>query len=109
MPARAIDLDLRRQWEADSEAGRAELADLLLGAGLLGAELVAGKTDHRKALAGELPLQLLETRILRRVPAPACHVDRKHDLTTQRVQKIGRAVDPGHAVVEESRHEAPPV
>ena len=73
------------------------------------AELVAGKADDREALAGELPLQLLETRILRRVPAPACHVDRKHDLTTQRVQKIGRAVDPGHAVVEESRHEAPPV
>src|SRR5262245_49351647 len=47
----AVDLDLVEQREGHIVLGRAELLDLLVGPGLLGAELVAGEAEHREALA----------------------------------------------------------
>src|SRR5262245_20006947 len=104
MPAGAIHLELRRERKGYAETAGAELDDLALVAGLLRAELVAGKTDDREALARELLVELLEPGVLRRVAAAARDVDGQHDLAAQRSEQVGRAVDPGHTVVEESGH-----
>src|SRR5260221_13193098 len=53
MPARAVDLDLLEQREGPAVVHRAELADLVSGAGLLAAELVTGKANHLEPAIGE--------------------------------------------------------
>src|SRR5215471_682786 len=75
MPPRAVDLDLLEERERHAVVHRAELADLLGRAGLLPAELVAGKADHREPTAGEPLLQPLQPLVLRRQAALRGDVD----------------------------------
>src|ERR1700753_2501998 len=61
----AIDVDLGKHRKADAVIGRAELLDLPGVAGLLLAELVAGKSQYRKAARGKLLVERLQAFILR--------------------------------------------
>ena len=63
------DGDLFKHGERGAEAGGAELGDLLVGAGLLAAEVVGGKAENLKAAVLVGPVELLETLILARQSA----------------------------------------
>src|SRR6185436_20535432 len=93
MPGLTVDFDLRRQREAHGELRGAELEDLLLGTGLLRAELVAGEPYDRETLSGELLLQPFGSRVLGGIAATARDIDGENDMTAERAQEIGRAVD----------------
>src|SRR5690606_35942950 len=73
--ALAVDLDLREHREADAVVHPAELADLLLRAGLLVPELVAGEAQDAQALVGEALVQCLQPLVLRGQAALARSVD----------------------------------
>src|ERR1700722_12209902 len=75
----AVDVDLVEHRKADGVVRGTELPDLCRVAGLLAPELVAGKTEHRKATRAEVLLQGFETFILRRKSAGARGIDdQKH-------------------------------
>src|SRR5690606_21643788 len=79
MLAVAFDDDLLAHRERGAELRRAELTDLFVGAGLLGAELVGGHAEHDQTLRRVLAMQLLEPRVLRGEPTLARHVhDQEH-------------------------------
>src|SRR4051794_25949609 len=65
----AINVDLGKHRKADVVIALAKLFDLPRVAGLLAAELIAGKTKHRKAPRLERLLQILEPPVLRRESA----------------------------------------
>src|SRR5687767_15781931 len=71
MAAGAVDLEFLAHREGDAVGRRTEGLDLRLGAGLLRAELVAGKADDREILVRELLVQPLEVGVLRRKAAAA--------------------------------------
>ena len=77
-----VDLDLAEERKGDVVLARAELLDLFVGAGLLLPELIARETEHDEPLVLVLPVEALESRILRREPALAGDV---HD-----EQRLGR-------------------
>ena len=64
----AVDIDLGEHRKRHVIFAFAELSDLFGVARLLPAELVAGKTEHRKAARPKLALQLLQALVLRREP-----------------------------------------
>src|SRR4051794_35628638 len=65
----AVHLDLLGHREGDAVRRRAERLDLVRGAGLLLAELVAGDAEHAEPAVLVLLVDLLEARVLRREPA----------------------------------------
>src|SRR6185312_15172511 len=75
MGVRPIDLDLVEHREADAEIAGAELRDLAGCAGLLCAELIAGKAEHGETAPRQIRVEALETGILRREAAAARGVD----------------------------------
>jgi hypothetical protein len=75
VPPRPIDLDLLQHREAHPVAGRAELRDLIGGAGLLAAELVAGEADDREPAVAVRLVQPLQPLVLRREAALGRDVD----------------------------------
>src|ERR1035441_1738437 len=75
VPARPVDLDLLEHRKGHPVGSRAELADLLRGARLLPAELVAGEADHAEALLAEALVQPLQSRVLGCQAAPGGDVD----------------------------------
>src|ERR1039458_1574519 len=77
----AVDLDLGEQWEVHSVIDLAERFDLVIGARLLMAELVAGKAEHLQAAVFVLGVKRLQTFVLRREPALAGGVDDQQDLS----------------------------
>src|SRR3954452_4155680 len=87
MRVRAVDVDLRKQWEGHIVLAGAERADLGRGAGLLGAELVTGKSEHGKAPGREVAVQRLEPALLRREPAGAGGIDDQQDLPREALQR----------------------
>ena len=69
--------------EADAVVDLAEALDLVVGAGLLGAELVAGEADDLevvRVLPLDVLVQLLEPAVLGREAALGRGVDDEHDL-----------------------------
>lgn len=79
----AFHVDFFHQRETDRVLRLAELADFLGGSGLLGAEVVAGKRDHRKALRREFLMDGLQRLILRRESAFRGGVDHQHHLALE--------------------------
>ena len=71
----AVDVDLGEQRKRDAVVDLAERLDLLLAAGLLRAELVAGKAEDLEPLAVQLLVERLEPLVLRRESALARRVD----------------------------------
>jgi hypothetical protein len=69
MRVAAIDVDLGEHWKGDAKIAGAELLDLFGVAGFLVSELIARKSENRKAARGELLIQRFETFVLRREPA----------------------------------------
>jgi superfamily II DNA or RNA helicase len=99
----AVHVDLLGHRERHAVGRRAELGDLLAGAGLLAEELVAGDADHGEPLAAVGLVQLLEPGVLRGEPALAGDVDDEGgtaagDLTERR----GRPVETGDRGVEDA-------
>src|SRR5688572_2827220 len=108
MAAGSVDIEFLAHREGHAVGRRAEGLDLRLGAGLLRAELVAGKADDREVLARELLVQPLEVGVLRREAAAARDVHREHDLALERAEEVTLAGDAGQVEVEERRHLFPP-
>src|SRR6185503_12621804 len=79
--------------EGDAVLRRAERRDLLGGAGLLAAELVAREPDHGEALLLVLLLDRLERGVLRREPALRRDVDDQHRLALVGAERGRRAVE----------------
>lgn len=79
----AVDVDLGHDGEGDAVVELAELLDLLVGAGLLAAELVAGEAEDDEVvgvlLAHRVP-QFLQAGVLRGEAAFGGRVDDEHDL-----------------------------
>src|SRR5277367_256351 len=104
VPVCAVDLDFRGQGEGHSIGEGTEALNLGGRSGLLRAELIAGKSHDGEVLSLELLEELLETRVLRRVPALARDVHRHGHLAAQCTEKIGAAVEPRHLEVEKTCH-----
>src|SRR5665213_2318704 len=82
----AVDIDLGKHREGDGVVAGAELLDLAGVAGLLAAELIAGKSQHRKAARGQRLMQRLEALVLRRKTTGARGVDDQQHLALEPVQ-----------------------
>src|SRR5271168_371545 len=104
VPVRAVDLDFRRQGEGHSIGECTEALNLGGRAGLLRAELIAGKSHHGEILIRELLVEFFETRVLRRIPALAGDVHRQGHLAAQCTEKIGAAVETRYLEVEKIVH-----
>lgn len=79
----AVDVDLLQDGEGDAVVDLAEALDVVVGAGLLGAELVAREAQDDKVVAVLGPhvlVQLLQARVLRREAALGRRVDHQHHL-----------------------------
>src|SRR5207253_3077647 len=95
-------LELAAQGEAHVVGAAAEGGDFRFAPRLLRGELIAGEADHGEVLVPQLPLQLLEARILRSQTAAAGHVHRQRHLAAQRSQQVIGAVDPRDGKVVEA-------
>ncbi len=69
-----VDLDLVEKGERDVVFGGTEGLDLLVAAGLLGVELVAGEAQDHETLSLVFLIKLFQTRVLRGKAAFAGHV-----------------------------------
>jgi hypothetical protein len=100
-PIGPLDLDLLREREGDAVRGGAELSDLLRGARLLAAELVAryAKDGERGVGLGE-PLQ---SGVLRRQATPGGDVDDQGGFTAVPGQFVGFSRE-GRDLEVEDRH-----
>lgn len=79
----AVDIGLLHDGEADAIVDLAEVLDLIVGAGLLGAELVAGEAEDLKVfgvLGLDALVDLLETFVLRCETTLGGSVDDEDDL-----------------------------
>src|SRR4029079_19460291 len=77
----AVDVDLCEHRKRHVVLAFAERLDRPGVARFLRAELVAGKTEHRKAARREVAMQLLQALVLRRESAGARGVDDQEHLT----------------------------
>lgn len=86
----AVDIDLAQDGEGNLLVQRAEVLDLLVAAGLLAAELVAGEGDDGEVI-GVLLLDLLvdglEVLVLVGEAALGCGVDDQDDLALELGQR----------------------
>src|ERR1035438_4728532 len=87
-----VDLDLREQWEVHAVIHLAERLDLLIGTGLLVAELVAGEAKHLQAAVLVLGVKRLQPFVLRGEPALARGVDDQQDLALVIAEVLAPAV-----------------
>src|ERR1019366_1098222 len=87
MRVAAIDVDLVKQRKADGIVGGAELLNLRGVARFLAPELVARKSEHRKAPRSESFLQRLEALVLRGKSTGARGVDDQQNLTFEPLQR----------------------
>ncbi|QBZ58027.1 hypothetical protein PoMZ_02966 [Pyricularia oryzae] len=79
----AVDVDLLHDGEGDAVVDLAKVLNVVVGAGLLAAELVAGEAEDGKVLGvllGDLLVQGLEAGVLRREAALGGRVDHQDDL-----------------------------
>ena len=79
----AVDVDLLHDGEADAIVDLAEVLDVVVGPGLLGAELVAGKAEDDKVVRvrlGELLVEVLEAGVLGGEAALGGRVDDEDNL-----------------------------
>ena len=88
----AIDVDLGEHRKGHGIVAGAEFLDLLRVARLLAAELVAWKSEHRKAARGERLVQRLKTLVLRRETAGARGIDDQQNLPLNRFSGISPSV-----------------
>ena len=86
---------LVEQFEVGAVGGGAEALDFLEAAGLLGAEVVAGETQHRQALGGVGLVQGLQTGILLGKATAAGHVHDQQHLAGVVAQGFAAAVGGG--------------
>src|SRR4051794_13852983 len=100
----AVDVDLLEHREADAVVALAERADLVVAAGVLAAELVAGEAQHDQALVGVLLVELLQPLELGREATLGGRVD--HERHLARVGREGLLLtgDRGGAEVAQGRH-----
>ena len=77
---RAVHIDLLHQGKGNPVVETAELLDLLVGAGLLVRELVAGETEDYQAAVLVLLIEGLKAVVLRCESALGGSVDNKKDL-----------------------------
>src|SRR5580698_5292678 len=103
----AVHLDLRRQGKAHSKIDRTESLNFRRRAGLLGTELIAGKSDDGEILGIEFFVQIFEPGILRRVAALAGHIHRESHLALQRRQDIRLAVETRYGEFVKAVHDSP--
>jgi sirohydrochlorin ferrochelatase len=96
---RPVHLDLAEDREGDVEGGRAEVLDLFVRAGLLAAELVAREAQDLEAARLAIPVERLETLVLRGEATLAGDIDDQQDLTGVVLQRLGRALGGGYCVV----------
>lgn len=87
----AVDVHLFHDGERHAVVELAELADLLVRAALLVAELVAGEPDDLEALVVVALVELLELLVLRREAALGRDVDDEHHLAFQLLEGEGLA------------------
>jgi len=90
---RAVHVDFREHRKRDAEIHLAEFRDVGVRAGLLLAELIARKTEHRESSARILFVQRFEPSVLRREAALARGVDDQQHLALEVGQRAGFAVD----------------
>src|SRR4030081_3137647 len=83
----AVDVDLGEHRKADRIIAGTELLDLAGVTGFLASELVAGKSKHREAARGKLPVQGFEAFILRGKSASARGVDDQENLALKPFQR----------------------
>lgn len=86
----AVDLDLLHDGEADAVVELAEALDLLVGAGFLAAELVAGEAEDDKVIGVlllEAGVELLEAGVLRGKAALGGRVDDEDDLALEVLER----------------------
>ena len=88
-------MDLGVEGEGGAVGGGAEGLDFLQGAGLLGAEVVAGEAEHDQALGPVGLLQLLQAGVLAGEAAAAGHIHDQQHLARQLAQALGRATGRG--------------
>src|SRR5579871_1596464 len=75
------------QIERHTIGGLAECSDLLIRAGFLPTEVVAGKPQYPQTLVAIRPIELFEPGILRCVATLRCDVDNKQDVPRIRTQR----------------------
>src|SRR5258708_35203374 len=80
MSVAAIDVDLCKHRKRDRIIAGTELLDLRRVAGLLIAELVARKAEHRKAARRKRLMECLKPLVLRRKSARARGIHEQQDL-----------------------------
>ena len=90
-----LGVHLVEQFEVGAVGGGAEALDLVQGAGLLGAEVVAGETQHRQALGGVGLVQGLQTGVLLGEATAAGHVHDQQHLAGVVAQGFAAAVRGG--------------
>ena len=88
-------MNLVEQFEVGAVGGGAEALDLVQGAGLLGAEVVAGETQHRQPLGGVGLVQGLQTGVLLGEATAAGHVHDQQHLAGVVAQGFAAAVRGG--------------
>ena len=98
----AVDVDLGEHRERDAVVLLAERADLLLGAGLLVAELVAREAEHHQPLVGVVVVQLLQALVLRRQAALAGGVDHEDDVADVGAEVLVLTVERGGVEIPET-------
>jgi len=104
----AVHVDLGEHGERDAVVLLAEGRDLVLGARLLVAELVAREAEDGEALAGVLVVQLLQAFVLRGETALAGRVHDQDDVADVGAEVLVLAVDRGGVEVTQGGHAGSP-
>src|SRR5215216_2737648 len=101
-----VDVDLGEYRKGDGVSAGAKLLDLPGVTRFLTAELIARKSEHRKAAGAKRLMQHLKTAVLRREPTSACGVDDQQDLALESLERdvlagqrlCGEIVDASHGI-----------
>src|SRR5579863_7327567 len=108
----SVDLDLLKHGKADAVVLFAEGADLLGAAGLLSAELIAGKAEHLEAAVLIGAVNIFEAGVLGRIAALAGGVHNEQDAAPEAVegdrcsieQRSGKIVDRARILIHRKRN-----
>ena len=104
MPPGTIDLDLCGHRETHRILLRAETEDFLVAAGFLGAELIAGNTEHDQAHVAHFTVQRFQSFVLRRISTFAGHIDDQDRLASKFAQQIIITGDTRQLDIEKTTH-----